>query len=305
MKALLQQTRFDPGTFMQLRFLVLVAIVLLSRQSFSNAQAAEDTRAPAAKYARFRVGGIVSYGIVEGDNIRQLQGDLFGSRQTTDKVYPISSVELLVPVEPTQVLAMAVNYKSHAPGAEIPEMYKTPQPFFKSLSSLIATGQNIVIPRDAEQVHYEAEMVIVIGKEAHDVPKDRALDYVLGVTCGHDVTERVWQKSDQQWWRAKGADTFGPVGPYIATGLDYDNLLVTLRLNGEVKQQQRTSDLIHGVPEIVSFISKHVKLNPGDLIFTGTPGKTGAIKPGDTVEVEVEGVGTLVNKVTAAQSDGN
>ena len=131
------------------------------------------------------------------------------------------------------------------------------------------------------------------------MPKEKAKEYVFGVTCGNDVSARDWQKNDVQWWRAKGCDTFGPCGPYIATGLDYDNLMLTLRQNGEVKRKQSTRDLIHSVADTVSFISKHTTLEPGDLIFTGTPGKTAAIKPGDVIEVELEGVGVLRNPVRA------
>jgi 2-keto-4-pentenoate hydratase/2-oxohepta-3-ene-1,7-dioic acid hydratase in catechol pathway len=282
----------------------LIAAAILLLQGFVTSRGDARQRGPQpVRYARFQVGDQIAYGTVEGNTIRQLQGDLFGSREPTDKVYPLASVKLLVPVEPTQVFALAVNYKSHAPGEEIPEKFKIPQPFYKSLSCLIPTGEKIVLPSDAADVHYEAEMVIVIGREARKVAKDKALDYVLGVTCGNDVSERVWQKNDHQWWRAKGADTFGPVGPFIVSGLNYDDLLLTLRQNGEVKQQQRTSDLIHGVADIVSFISHYVTLRPGDLIFTGTPGKTGKLKPGDTVEVELQGVGTLVNPVVADSRD--
>jgi 2-keto-4-pentenoate hydratase/2-oxohepta-3-ene-1,7-dioic acid hydratase in catechol pathway len=143
--------------------------------------------------------------------------------------------------------------------------------------------------------------VIVIGKECRDVPKENALDYVFGVTAGNDISERVWQNDGQpkdvQWWRAKGSDTFGPVGPCIATGLDYGKLKLQLRHNGEVKQQATTAELIHDIPSTVSFISNYVTMHPGDLIFTGTPGQTEAIKPGDVVEVELEGVGVLKNSV--------
>jgi 2-keto-4-pentenoate hydratase/2-oxohepta-3-ene-1,7-dioic acid hydratase in catechol pathway len=143
-------------------------------------------------------------------------------------------------------------------------------------------------------------MVLVIGKRAKNVPKEKALDFVFGVTCGNDISARDWQKGDVQWWRAKGCDTFGPCGPFIVSGIDYDDLLVTLRHNGEIKQQQGTRDLIHNVAAMVSFISRYVTLMPGDLIYTGTPGTTGPIKPGDVCEVEVEGVGVLKNKVVAA-----
>jgi 2-keto-4-pentenoate hydratase/2-oxohepta-3-ene-1,7-dioic acid hydratase in catechol pathway len=197
---------------------------------------------------------------------------------------------------------MAGNYKSHLADAEIPPKFRIPQPFFKSPSSLLRHEGRIVIPKDAtDEVHYEAEMVIVIGRRAHDVSKENALDYVLGVTCGNDVSERYWQNDEEnkdvQWWRAKGSDTFGPCGPFIASGLDYDDLLLTLRLGGEVKQKERTSQMIHDVATQVSFISQYVTLLPGDLIFTGTSGKTSALRPKDVVEVELEGVGILRNHV--------
>jgi 2-keto-4-pentenoate hydratase/2-oxohepta-3-ene-1,7-dioic acid hydratase in catechol pathway len=152
-------------------------------------------------------------------------------------------------------------------------------------------------------VHYEAELVIVIGRKCSKVPKDKAMNYVFGVTAGNDVSERIWQNDetvkDVQWWRAKGADTFGPVGPAILTGVDYGNLMIRLRLNGEIKQEEKTDHLIHDVASTVSFISQYVTLHPGDLIFTGTPGKTSEIKPGDIVEVDLEGVGVLRNPVVA------
>jgi len=161
-------------------------------------------------------------------------------------------------------------------------------------------GADIVIPATTDNVHYEAEMVIVVGKRAQNVSVDQAMDYVLGVTCGNDVSARDWQRNDIQWWRAKGSDTFGPCGPFIASGIDYGNLHLQLRLNGEMKQDQNTKDLVHGVAETVSWISQHVTLEPGDLIYTGTCGTTTPMKPGDVVEVELEGVGVLRNPVAAA-----
>jgi 2-keto-4-pentenoate hydratase/2-oxohepta-3-ene-1,7-dioic acid hydratase in catechol pathway len=237
---------------------------------------------------------------------RALSGDLFGTFTKTDRTYGLGEVRLLTPTVPTQVLALAGNYKSHLRDEVIPPTFRIPQPFHKSLSCLIASGETIVIPRDSPgPVHLEAEMVIVIGKKARKVPKERALDHVFGVTCGNDVSERHWQNDssgkDVQWWRAKGADTFGPVGPYIATGLNYDSLVVRSRINGEAKQEERTSQLIHDVASTVSFISQYVTLHPGDLIFTGTPGQTPGIRPGDVVEVELEGVGVLRNPVAAGE----
>ncbi|MDP6442989.1 MAG: fumarylacetoacetate hydrolase family protein [Pirellulaceae bacterium] len=286
------------------------------------------------KYCRYEYRGDTSYGVVEGASVVRIDGDLFGKWKKTDDTVPLKAVKLLSPsARPSQVLAMAGNYKSHlndgsrttivtvttkivtdANGdstsesttetetriaGQVPEKFQTPQPFFKSPSSVVGPGENIVLPKGAEVVHYEAELVVVIGKRAQNVSKENALEYVLGVTCGNDVSARKWQKGDVQWWRAKGSDTFGPCGPVILSGVNYDDLLVQLRLNGEVRQKESTSQLIHDVASTVSFISKHTTLQPGDLIFTGTSGKTDILKAGDTVEVDIAGVGVLKNKVVA------
>jgi 2-keto-4-pentenoate hydratase/2-oxohepta-3-ene-1,7-dioic acid hydratase in catechol pathway len=255
-----------------------------------------------AKFARFRVNEKIRFGVVEEENVREITGSIFDEWEKTDQVHALSDVTLLPPTRPQHVFAMAGNYKSHLGDAEIPPKFRIPQPFFKSPSSLLRHEGTILIPKNAtEEVHYEAEMVVVIGRRARDVSKEDALDYVLGVTCGNDVSERYWQNDEEnkdvQWWRAKASDTFGPCGPFIVTGLNYDDLLLTLRLNGEVKQKERTSQMIHDVAAQVSFISQHVTLLPGDLIFTGTSGETSAMRPGDTVEVELEGVGVLRNRV--------
>ena len=255
-----------------------------------------------ARYARIEVDGRPVYGVVEGDHIREIDGDLFGPHRLTDRAHRLDQVKFLVPTEPKQILALAGNYKSHLNSDEIPEKLRIPQPFYKPYSCLLPHNGEIVIPKDSSgDVHYEAELVIVIGKTASEVPKERAMEYVFGVTCGNDVSERFWQNHEEhkdiQWWRAKGADTFGPCGPFIATGIDYDNIPFTLRQNGEVRQQDNTNHMIHDVAGILSFISRYVTLHPGDLIFTGTTGDTTAIKPDDVIEVEFEGVGVLRNPV--------
>ena len=282
------------------RFLLtlVLAAILFTVQPTTTHAADGETQI----FARFKVDGKASYGLVEGSNIRAISGSIFGKWTKTESVYPIKDVTLLVPTRPRHVFAMAGNYKSHLHNAEIPPKFRIPQPFFKSPSSLVRHEGNIVIPKNAtDKVHYEAEMVVVIGRRTHKVSKEEALSYVLGVTCGNDVSERFWQNDkenkDVQWWRAKGADTFGPCGPFIVSGLNYDDLLLSLRLNGEVKQEERTSQMIHDVATQVSYISQNVTLLPGDLIFTGTSGTTSAIRPGDVVEVELEGVGILRNKV--------
>src|SRR5262245_49161906 len=255
--------------------------------------------AKVTRYCRFQTGCLIAYGVVEGDRITQIDGDPFGPWKKTPKTYTLGEVKLLVPCQPTQVLAMAGNYKSHLKDGVIPEKFKIPQIFYKTVSCVVPSGAEIVIPKGTTDVHYEAELVLVIGKRAKNVPKERALEYVIGATCGNDVSARDWQKNDVQWWRAKGSDTFGPTGPIIVSGLNFDNLLVQMRLNGEVKQKERTSDMIHDCATMVSYISDHVTLNPGDLIFTGTSGHTTPMKPGDIAEVEIEGIGILRNPVTA------
>jgi 2-keto-4-pentenoate hydratase/2-oxohepta-3-ene-1,7-dioic acid hydratase in catechol pathway len=299
--------------------------------------AAQQPQGRVSKYARFEAAGEIGYGVVEGDRVRRIEGDLFGDWKSTDKTYALSSVKLLVPVaRPSQVLALAGNYKSHLGGGdhvttvttttkvttdvqtgqttstsdtktesekpgEVPTKFASPQLFFKSPSCLIANGEPIVIPEGTNEVHFEAELVIVIGRKAKNVSEGEARECIFGVTCGNDVSARDWQKNDVQWWRAKGSDTFGPVGPFIVSGVNYDDLHMRLVLNGKVMQDERTSQLIHGVPQIVSFVSRHVTLHPGDLIFTGTPGRTSAIRPGDKVAVEIEGIGALLNPVKAAE----
>lgn len=249
------------------------------------------------RFARFEAGGAVSHGIVEGDRVRAISGDLFGSWQRTDRTHALSDVRLLAPVEPRKVLALAGNYRSHL--GTTPES-KNPELFFKLPTCIVGPGADVVIPKGAENVHFEAELVVVIGKRAKDVSPSDAPGRVFGVTAGNDISARDWQRGDRQWWRAKGSDTFGPIGPFLVTGINYDDLALEMRVNGEVKQKQRTSDHISKVAETVSFISRHVTLEPGDLIFMGTPAQTSAIKPGDVMEVEIEGVGILRNKVVAA-----
>ncbi|HEX4935663.1 MAG TPA: fumarylacetoacetate hydrolase family protein [Gemmatimonadaceae bacterium] len=265
----------------------LVALVL------STVPAPAGAQTP-VQYVRYAAGGTTAYGILEGETIRELRGDLFGARTPTGRRLKRADVKLLAPVVPSKVIAVGLNYKSHLgerPSAAYPGL------FAKLPTSIIATGDTIVLPPDAKNTHYEGEMVIVIGKKASRVSKEAAKDYVFGVTAGNDVSERDWQRSDLQWFRAKASDTFGPLGPVIVTGLNYDDLLLQTRVNGEVVQSQRTKDLIFNVSEIVSYVSQYVTLKPGDVIYSGTPGTTKAFKPGDVIEVEVEGVGVLRNPV--------
>ena len=261
--------------------------------------AAMSAEAEVTKYVRYAHQGSVSYGILEGEQVHELDGSPIEGAAQTGKTVALSSVELLAPVEPGKVIAIGFNYKSHLDDRE-------PQPhpgvFIKLPSSIVGPGASIVFPPGATNVHYEGELVVVIGKQATRVSRDDAADYIFGVTAGNDVSERDWQAADLQWFRAKASDTFGPTGPVVATGLNYEDLLLQTRVNGEVVQKQRTRDLIFGVHDIVSYVSQFVTLEPGDIIFTGTPGATSAMKPGDVVEVELEGVGILRNRISSTRA---
>lgn len=213
---------------------------------------------------------------------------------------PLASVTLLAPCEPRTIFAVGLNYRSHLGARPAP---RDPEIFYKPVSALQRPGGPIVLPPQAEDVHFEGEMVAVIGREVRQASLEQAREAIFGLTCGNDVSDRNWQRGagkDLQWWRAKGADTFAPLGPAVVTGLDPAGCLLQTRVNGETLQRQSTSDLLFEVPEIIRWISRWVTLAPGDLIYTGTPGNTRKLLPGDVVEVELEGVGVLRNPVTAA-----
>ncbi len=254
--------------------------------------------ADVTRYIRFDYQGATGFGILDGDTIRELSGNFIESIQPTGKTIPVAEVKLLPPVEPKKVFAVGLNFQSHLGNATPSE---TPPIFLKLPTCIVGPGDAIVIPAGANAVQFEAEMVLVIGKKAKNVSADEAMDYLFGVTCGNDVSARAWQQSDLQWFRGKAPDTFGPIGPAVVTGLNPDDLLLEGRLNGETGQSQRTSDLIHNTATIISFISQTVTLEPGDVIFTGTPGATKSLKPRDTVEIELEGVGVLSNPVAAEE----
>jgi 2-keto-4-pentenoate hydratase/2-oxohepta-3-ene-1,7-dioic acid hydratase in catechol pathway len=198
------------------------------------------------KYVRYAVNGVPAYGLVDGEVIRELEGDIFGSPRPTGRTVPLPGATLLAPVVPGKVIAVGLNYKSHL-GTRPPAT--EPGLFAKYPSSIVGPGAAIVYPRDAKNLHYEGEMVIVIGRRASHVSVAEAGQYIFGITVGNDVSERDWQANDLQWFRGKASDTFGPLGPMIVRGVDYGDLLLQTRLNGEVVQSQRTKDLIFDVPD--------------------------------------------------------
>jgi 2-keto-4-pentenoate hydratase/2-oxohepta-3-ene-1,7-dioic acid hydratase in catechol pathway len=265
------------------------SMVLVFLVATATAMPAQVTR-----YVRYAVSGTTSFGILDGRTVRELSGDLFAQPRATGRTHPLDQVRLLAPVEPGKVIAVGLNYITHLgerPAATYPGL------FAKMPTSIIGPEANVIYPSDATNLHFEGELVVVIGRRARNVSAADAPGYIFGVTCGNDISERDWQRADLQWFRAKASDTFGPLGPAIVTGLNYGDLLLQTRVNGEVVQSQRTKDLIFDVPAIVSYISRYVTLEPGDVIYTGTPGTTRAMKPGDVVEVEIEGIGVLRNRI--------
>ena len=252
------------------------------------------------KIVRYRHNGEAGYGVLDDDDsVRQLIGSPFDDFDTGSKVAQLDQVQLLAPVEPQKIICVGLNYQGHIKETGLPTP-KFPMLFMKPLTTMVGPGDPVVYPRKGREVEYEGELVTVIGRAAKNVPKERALDHVLGYTCGNDVTERAIQRAEMKngaMLVSKGFDTFCPLGPAIATGLDPTDLDLTTRLNGETKQQTNTSDLLFPVAELVSYISEAILLLPGDVIMTGTPSGIGPMAPGDIAEVEISGIGVLRNPI--------
>jgi len=248
------------------------------------------------KIVRFTTGKKAGYGILDGETIQVFIGTPYGRIRTTDLQYNLSDVRLLAPCTPSKIVALGVNYRSHGDemGHRIPA---EPLIFIKPSTSVIGPEDDIIYPESSERVDYEGELGVVIKDRTRRVSKEEAVRHILGYTCVNDVTARDIQASDKQWTRSKGFDTFCPIGPCIETELDPDNISLETHLNGEIKQQTSTSDLIFPARELVSFISHVMTLLPGDIIATGTTSGIGPMHPGDTVEVTIENIGTLRNHV--------
>ncbi len=248
-----------------------------------------------ANYVRFRrSNGTSGAGLLEGDMIAVIQEPFWESTERTGEYLGVGDVRLLPPTLPRSVVCVGLNYGSHLNGRPVPNPATL---FFKPLSSIAGPDDRIVLPEGAGRIDPEGEIVIVIGKRLKNVSRDEALDGIFGYTCGNDVSAREWQSADGQWWRAKGSDTFGIFGPSIATGLEFWNIELRTRVNGEEAQHGNSNELILDIPEIVRYVASVMTLVPGDVIFTGTPGSPQALKSGDVVEIEVGGVGVLRNTV--------
>jgi len=248
------------------------------------------------RLVRFLVQGRTVHGILNDDGIAELGGEGYASLTSVRARHRIADVTLLAPCVPTKIIAVGLNYRDHARelGMQVPE---SPILFLKPPTSVIGPGETIVRPAMSSRVDYEAELGIVIRDRVSRIPPEASRDHILGYTCANDVTARDLQKKDGQWTRAKSFDTFCPIGPWIQTDLDPDDLLVESYVNGERRQSSRTSQFIFGVDLLVSFISQVMTLEPGDLIITGTPAGIGPLQAGDEVEVRIEGIGCLKNVV--------
>ena len=250
---------------------------------------------------KFERGGRPALGLLEDGVVYEAQGELFGDLTRGTSVGSVDDVTLLAPVQPSKLVAIGLNYLDHvtedAPGFETPE---NPIIFLKPPSSIVGHGSDIIYPDGPEHVDSEGELAVVIGRRARYVKAENVDDYILGFACSNDVSARDYQFKDGQWSRAKGFDTFSPIGPSIATGIGAsETLTLTTRLNGEVRQQSGTDKLLFDIPTLIEFISRVMTLEPGDVIMTGTPAHPPQMKVGDVVEVEIERVGTLRNQVVA------
>jgi len=248
------------------------------------------------RLVRFRYGDRIATGVLDQGVIRVLEGTFFEAPVPTGEEIPLDDVRLLAPVLPSKVIGIGLNYASHAAEFGGRELPTEPLMFFKPSTAVSGPGDPIPLHAMSERIDYEGELAVVIGRLARKVADpDQAERAILGYTCANDVTLRDLQKSDDQWTRAKGFDSSAPLGPWIETGVDPNDLALETRVNGEVKQSQRTSDLVFSPVALVSYITQFITLLPGDVIMTGTPAGVGPLQAGDRVEVEIEGIGILEN----------
>ncbi|UCH12329.1 MAG: fumarylacetoacetate hydrolase family protein [Candidatus Omnitrophota bacterium] len=250
------------------------------------------------KIARFIYNKKICYGMVENRSASLIDGSIFDKFKITKKKIDISKITLLPPVNPGKVICVGLNYKDHAKELNMP-IPDEAIIFIKPPTSITGHNQKITYPECVKRLDYEAELAVIIKKEAKNIDKEDAKDYILGYTCLNDVTARDIQKKDIQWTRAKSFDTFCPIGPFIVTDIKPDNLSIKLYLNGKIKQSSTTANLIFKIDKLVSFISNVMTLKPGDVIATGTPPGVGPMNINDKVEVKIEKIGTLANTVAS------
>jgi 2-keto-4-pentenoate hydratase/2-oxohepta-3-ene-1,7-dioic acid hydratase in catechol pathway len=253
------------------------------------------------KIVRVRLAGDeIAYGAIEPEGIRVHRGTPFVAWEPTETLVPFDQAHLLAPVFPTKIIGVGRNYAEHAAefGGSVPE---EPVIFLKPATAVIGPGAAVVLPPESAEVHHEAELAVVVGRVARRVAAEDAGGFILGYTAANDVSARDLQRRDGQWVRAKGFDTFCPLGPAIETELDPAGLSISCKVNGEIRQQASTADMVFGVAELFAFITRVMTLLPGDVILTGTPAGVGPIRPGDRMEVAIEGIGVLANTVVAGR----
>ncbi|ASK62559.1 hypothetical protein CFK37_10565 [Virgibacillus phasianinus] len=249
------------------------------------------------KYIRFQYNDEVMYGTLANEQITKLSGDFLDKRAVPlDETYDLNDVKVLSPVNPGKMVAIGLNYEEHAKEQKKP-IPEEPMMFMVSPTAVINDDEEILLPTTDRLIEFEAELAVVIGTKAKNVKKQDALSYVFGYTCANDVSDRDLQKKDGQYTRAKSFDTFKPLGPVIATELNPNNLNISLESNGEVRQNSNTSDLIHDVESVIEHVTEVMTLYPGDVLLTGTPSGVGALRSGDRIEIEIEGIGKLKNQV--------
>ena len=238
------------------------------------------------------------YGWLLDEKVGEIEGELFGHYRRQEARIPVKEVRLVAPSVPSKIICVGRNYLEHAKelGNDVP---KVPLIFMKPPSAIIAHGETVILPPQSQQVEHEAELVAVVGKRGRHIPAEEAKTFILGYTVGNDITARDLQKIDGQWTRAKGFDTFCSFGPWIDTEFDPSDAVVTCRVNGQMRQLASTRDMVFNIATLVAYITSVMTLEPGDLIFTGTPAGVGALRDGDQVEVEIEGLGALKNPVKA------
>lgn len=236
------------------------------------------------------------YGWMLDDKVGEIEGDVFGEYRRREAKTPVAELKLLAPCEPSKIVCVGRNYVEHARelGNDVPQV---PLIFLKPPSSIISNGEHIILPPQSTQVEHEAELVVVIGRRTKNVTAETAREHIFGYTIGNDVTARDLQKTDDQWTRAKGFDTFCSFGPWIDTEFDASDAVVTCRVNGQMRQMASTRDMVFNVVTLIAYVSSVMTLEPGDVLFTGTPAGVGELKNGDVVDVEIEGLGKLSNPV--------
>lgn len=257
------------------------------------------------RFARITANGKANWALVEGDRAIEISGEPFGEWQKTSARHDLKSVKIELPLIPRTFYCAGLNYAKHVKEAanrrgEIPAIPDRAEIGYRAQNALIAHDEDVIIPADATgKIHYEGELVVVIGRKAKHLSEKDALSCVFGYTIGNDVSERTWQKMDRGLWRAKNADTFKPMGPWIETDVDLDSMETTVRLNGETSNHFKTNDMVFNIPQFIAEMSKYFTLWPGDVIWMGTDGSSPDLKAGDVVEIDISGIGTLRNTFVA------